>query len=177
MNAEAQTQEKFETWAIVELMGHRKLAGKVSEAIIAGAPLLRIDVPEVPGANGGATVAGFTQFYGAASIYCLTPCSESVARMIAQARREQPIQQYELAALPAPPRVRDANGESRTLIPRMNREQVESLHLRGMLVPNASESRAGAGLRRHAGSKCIYLLLLRRASQQRHLRPTRSGGS
>lgn len=93
-------QEKFETWAIVELMGHRKLAGKVSEQIIAGAPLLRIDVPEVPTGNGGAMIPAFTQFYGAGSLYCLTPTSETVARMYAQSRREEPVKQWDLPMLP-----------------------------------------------------------------------------
>ena len=35
----------FEGWAILELMGHRRLAGKLSEAIIGGASFIRIDVP------------------------------------------------------------------------------------------------------------------------------------
>lgn len=35
----------FKEWAIVELMGHRRLGAFVSEQVIAGAPLLRIDVP------------------------------------------------------------------------------------------------------------------------------------
>lgn len=90
-----QNGDKFDTWAIVELMGHRKIGGRVTEQIIAGAPLLRIDVPEVPGQP------GFTQFYGAASIYCLTPTTEEIAKKFAAYRREQPVNPYELRALPA----------------------------------------------------------------------------
>jgi len=37
--------EKFEGWCVLELMGHRRLAGYVSEQEIAGADMLRIDVP------------------------------------------------------------------------------------------------------------------------------------
>jgi hypothetical protein len=33
-------------WAIIELMGHRRLAGWLSEEEVAGAAFLRIDVPE-----------------------------------------------------------------------------------------------------------------------------------
>lgn len=42
------TDEKpaFEGWAILELMGHRRLGGHVSEATVAGAGFLRIDVPD-----------------------------------------------------------------------------------------------------------------------------------
>ena len=35
---------KKEFWAIVELMGHQRIAGKVSEETIGGAALLRVDV-------------------------------------------------------------------------------------------------------------------------------------
>jgi hypothetical protein len=35
----------FEGWAFLELMGHRRLGGYVSEATVAGAGFLRIDVP------------------------------------------------------------------------------------------------------------------------------------
>ena len=91
-----QNGEKFDTWAIVELMGHRKIGGRVTEQIIAGAPLLRIDVPEITGQP------GFTQFYGPSSIYSLTPTSEEIARKFAAYRREEPVSPYELRALPAP---------------------------------------------------------------------------
>jgi len=35
----------FEGWAILELMGHRRLAGRLTEALVAGAAFIRIDVP------------------------------------------------------------------------------------------------------------------------------------
>jgi hypothetical protein len=87
---------KFEAWAIVELMGHRKIAGKVSEEIIAGAPLLRIDVPEVP------AQAAFTTFYGPHTIYSLTPTTEDIARRFACAMRTMPVEPYEIRQLSAP---------------------------------------------------------------------------
>lgn len=84
----------FESWAIVELMGHRKIAGKVTEKIIAGTPLLRIDVPAVGDSK------GLTQFYGASSIYCLTPTTEEICKRFAAMRREAPVSVFELKALP-----------------------------------------------------------------------------
>ena len=36
---------KFEEWAILELMGHRRLAGKITDAVIGGGAFLRIDIP------------------------------------------------------------------------------------------------------------------------------------
>ena len=65
----------YEGWAIVELMGHRKRAGRVSEVEQFGAALLRIDIPA-----GEDTV---TEFYGGGAIYALRPCSEELARRVA----------------------------------------------------------------------------------------------
>ena len=69
-----QEQERFEGWAIVELMGHRQTAGKVATVTIASAEMLRVDVPGA----GDDMIA--TQYYGGAAIYCLTPCDEATAR-------------------------------------------------------------------------------------------------
>lgn len=61
----------FEGWAILELMGHRKLAGYLSEHEIAGKGFIRIDVPTEPPA---------TQLYSPAAVYAITPTTEEVAR-------------------------------------------------------------------------------------------------
>jgi hypothetical protein len=66
--------EKFESWAIVEIFGHERIAGKVSEAAIGGGYFFRVDVPEFDGR------AAFTKFFGNGAIYSMTPCSEEVAR-------------------------------------------------------------------------------------------------
>lgn len=88
-------------WAVVELMGHLTVAGQVSETLVAGAPLLRIDSPQV-----GAEPAR-TQLIGPSSIYRLTPCTEEVARKVilnAAYHGERPTWAYGLdnVALPAP---------------------------------------------------------------------------
>jgi hypothetical protein len=92
-------------------MGHRKLAGKVSEQIIAGTPLLRIDVPELAAVNGEPPAPAFTQFYGPSSIYSLTPTTEEIARRFAAYRREAPVSPWELKALPAAARATDSDQE------------------------------------------------------------------
>lgn len=94
--ADASATEKFDQWAIVELMGHRKLAGRVTEHVIAGASLLRIDVPDVPASDGIPELPGFTQFYGPSSIYCLTPTTKEIALRFTAYHREKPVQSYEL---------------------------------------------------------------------------------
>jgi hypothetical protein len=85
-------RDKFEGWAMVELMGHKKLAGQCSEQVVAGAALLRIDVPEtqqrktVPGYGGTVVESkpGYTKLVGVGSVYCITPTTEEVARRCAE---------------------------------------------------------------------------------------------
>lgn len=80
--------EKLETWALVELFGHQKIAGMVTEQTIAGGSFLRVDVPAMDGAQ------GFTRFYGASAIYALTPTTEGIARRAVHALQVRPISVY-----------------------------------------------------------------------------------
>lgn len=89
----AAEKEPFEGWAIVELMGHRRLAGYVREVEIAGAGMLRLDVP---GEKEGETVA--TRFYSPSALYCLTPTTEETARAVARGANPAPVQRWELPA-------------------------------------------------------------------------------
>lgn len=82
----------FAGWMIVEIMGHRRLGGYVTEQQIAGAGFLRIDVP----GPDGTPLA--TQFYPPASVYAITPCSEEAARAVAKANQPEPVHHYELPA-------------------------------------------------------------------------------
>jgi hypothetical protein len=96
-------QQKFETWAVVEIMGHQRIAGMCSEQSIAGSNLLRVDVPEVEvnrqDWEGGGTekIAGFTTYIGGSSIYRLTPCTEAVARKAIEQFRARPVQCVDLS--------------------------------------------------------------------------------
>lgn len=78
-------KDGFNSWAVLELMGHNVLAGFVTEEEVAGAMLLRIDVPET-----GERQA-YTKYFGTAAIYALTPCEESVARAVCERTWTQPI--------------------------------------------------------------------------------------
>lgn len=70
------TVPHFKSWAILELMGHRRRAGLVEEVELGGAKMLRIDIPI--GAD-----KTITEFYGGSSVYGLRPCSEEMARDVA----------------------------------------------------------------------------------------------
>jgi len=80
----------FEEWAILELMGHRRIAGFVREQTIGSASFIRIDVfveDEKPIA---------TQFYNPSAVYCMTPVNEELARRIAEQDQPTPVTRWEL---------------------------------------------------------------------------------
>lgn len=80
----------FEQFCIVELMGRQVIAGKVSEQVIGGSAFVRVDVPGIE------ETPAFTKFYGAGSIYCLTPCDEATAIAAVKGLRPKPINVYQL---------------------------------------------------------------------------------
>ena len=102
-----------DTFAVVEVMGHNTFAGKVSEHVIGGSAFIRVDVPEIPerrwkekrsvwnSAKDGYEVKeieestpvmpAFTKLIGASSIYAITPCSEEVAKRVAEQKRVVPV--------------------------------------------------------------------------------------
>ena len=93
----AMSEPTFEGWAIVELMGHRKIAGYVTAEELGGTALLRVDVP---GTNGKSVA---TQFYNPSALYCLTPTTEAIARAVAARNDPAPVTRWELP--PAPPSI------------------------------------------------------------------------
>lgn len=78
-------QDKFETWAIVEVMGHNTYAGFVTAENIAGAQMLRVDVPAIDG------IPAFTKYVSPQALYGVTPCSEETAIARARASRSKPF--------------------------------------------------------------------------------------
>lgn len=89
--------KSYEGWAILELMGHVRVAGHVRQEEQFGKALIRIDVP------GDDTERSTTQWYGPEALYCLTPTTEEIARAVAAVSRRPPVSAWELSrALPAP---------------------------------------------------------------------------
>lgn len=77
----------FDVFAIVELFGHSRIAGRVCEQVIAGQGFLRVDVPILPADARYAAQPGFTRLYGPGAIYSITPVSEEIAKQAAQSMR------------------------------------------------------------------------------------------
>lgn len=82
--------DKFEQWCLVELFGHSRIAGFVTEQTIGGQSFVRVDVPD--------TTAGkaFTRLFGSGAIYAMNPCAESVARNLAERLQVAPITPWDL---------------------------------------------------------------------------------
>jgi len=90
---EAVTEDQaFDCWCVVELLGRRRLAGRVSEVQLAGHGFLRLDIPPAD------DDPGRTQYFAPASVYALHPVEEATARRAAAAWRPAPVQRWELPA-------------------------------------------------------------------------------
>lgn len=85
-----ETDQKFDEWAIVDVMGHQRYIGKVSEQVVAGQGFVRVDVPGTQDSN------PWTKLIGTGSIYAITPVSEEIARGMAETSQAKPVHAYEL---------------------------------------------------------------------------------
>ena len=89
-------ETNFEDWAVLELMGHRRLAGKVTDAVIGGGTFLRIDIP-------GEGDQWTTQYYSPGAVYCITPTTEDIARAVAKSSQPAPVHRWELLPVEGSP--------------------------------------------------------------------------
>lgn len=98
----SETKEPFKCYGLLELFGHKRLAGELTEETIGGCHFIRIDVPEV------GTTAAYTQYFTQGAIYAMTPMAEVTARKLANYLQATPVSAYELrdsptrAILPSP---------------------------------------------------------------------------
>lgn len=84
------TEEKFEQWVLLELMGRQRIAGLCTEQTIAGHGYLRIDVPETKGNP------AFTRLISPNSVYAINPITEEVARAYAENLKVKPIDAWDI---------------------------------------------------------------------------------
>jgi len=92
--------DPFAGWAICELMGRRRIAGYVT----ADAPLLQATRLQVEMYAGDAATPAATM-YTSYPVYCLTPCTEALARKVGAdaLRYDMPVAQWQLPAIEPPP--------------------------------------------------------------------------
>jgi hypothetical protein len=84
----SETEQKFEAWMVIELFGHQKIAGYVTEAVIGGCSFLRVDVPAIN------DDPAFTRFFGNGAIYSMTPTTEEVVRRVVEYHKPQAMSVY-----------------------------------------------------------------------------------
>lgn len=82
------SQEKFESWMILDLFGHQRIAGFVTEAEIGGCSFVRVDVPAVDGSQ------AISKFYGNGAIYSMTPVSKEIAELFVRRFKPAPLNVY-----------------------------------------------------------------------------------
>lgn len=82
--------EKLELFAIVELFGHQKMAGKVTEQSIGPTTFVRIDVPE------SEKQQSFTRLLNPSAIYAINPVTEDVMKDMAARFSAMPIEAWDI---------------------------------------------------------------------------------
>ena len=88
-DTKASQPEKFDQWAVLELFGHLRLAGRVTEASIGGCSFLRVDVPNKDGET------EFTRYFGQGAIYSMTPVTRDVAIAVGNGSATAPVKPWE----------------------------------------------------------------------------------
>lgn len=84
----------FDEWAIVELLGHRRVAGRIREVHLAGHGFLRLDIPATQDHREQ------TQYIAPGSVYALHPTTEALATAAASRWRPEPVSRFELPTAP-----------------------------------------------------------------------------
>jgi hypothetical protein len=82
------TEASFKNYCIVELFGHSKIVGLVTEQAIGGETFIRVDVPKTQRHE------AFTRMFGKGAIYSITPVSEDIATKAAEQIYVQPVTVY-----------------------------------------------------------------------------------
>lgn len=78
---------------VVELFGHQKIAGYVSEHNVAGAPFIRVDVPETD------TAPAFSRMFHPNAVYCFNPCDDETMIAMVDRLEVRPIEPFEIRKL------------------------------------------------------------------------------
>jgi len=74
---------------ILELFGHQRIAGVLTEQQIGGASFIRIDVPEIP------EQAAYSRMLNPSAIYAINPVTEEVMLATATALKSKPIESWD----------------------------------------------------------------------------------
>jgi len=79
LESQVDGQEELKAWALVELFGHQRIVGFLSQQNFPGGTLLRVDVPDLT-KEGKMVRKGFTRYFGLSAVYSITPITEEAVR-------------------------------------------------------------------------------------------------
>lgn len=88
-----ENKNKFELNAVIELFGHQRMSGVVTEQTIGSASFIRIDVPETK------EQPKFTRILNPSSIYAINPVTEEVMLHMAKAIQNKPIDSWDFRTM------------------------------------------------------------------------------
>ncbi len=83
-------EEKFQLTAMVELFGHQRIAGLVTEQNVGGASFIRVDVPETQ------DQPKFTRLFNPSAIYAINPVSEETMMIMVGQIQSKPISSWDV---------------------------------------------------------------------------------
>lgn len=83
-------ESNFQDWAYVELMGHNKIAGHVTEYKFGNQSMIRIDVPAID------DTPKFSKIFNVSAVYAITPLSEQDAIDYAKKIKAKPLDIWEM---------------------------------------------------------------------------------
>lgn len=78
-------------FALVELFGHQKIAGTVSDCTVGSASFVRVDVPAIGERE------GFTRMFNPSAIYGINPVTEDTMLALASSLRSTPVVTWDVA--------------------------------------------------------------------------------
>ena len=90
MEEKQTTEEQLDTYAILDLFGHTRVAGRVRNAQIAGAGMIRIEVLDSEGNEAQ------TEYYSPQAVYSLKPVTKELAVAAARQLDNSPVEPYSL---------------------------------------------------------------------------------
>lgn len=85
--------EKLEVTAVVELFGHQRMAGTVTEQTIGGGSFIRIDVPETD------QQPAFSRLVNPSAIYAINPVTPEVMMEMAKKIQNKPIESWDIRTM------------------------------------------------------------------------------
>ena len=79
--AEQSNTPELKAWALVELFGHQRIVGFLSQQTFGTGVLFRVDVPDLL-KDAKVVRKGFTRYFGLSAIYSITPIDEETVRSL-----------------------------------------------------------------------------------------------